>query len=58
MVWGRFSIDIPLLTELFGQENSMIEKMKIVLLYGVRHVRIEDTPVTQPEPDQALIKMG
>ena len=35
----------------------MIEKMKTALLYDVRDVRIEDTPVRQPEPDQALIKI-
>ena len=35
----------------------MIEKMKAALLYGVRDVRIEDAPVKQPDPDQALIRI-
>lgn len=35
----------------------MIEKMKAALLYGVRDVRIEDMPVKQPKPNQALIRI-
>lgn len=35
----------------------MIEKMKAALLYAPRDVRIEDMPVKQPGPDQALIKI-
>ncbi len=35
----------------------MIEKMKAALLYGIRDVRIEEMPVKQPAPDQALIKI-
>jgi L-iditol 2-dehydrogenase len=35
----------------------MIEKMRAALLYGVRDVRVEETPVKQPAADQALIKI-
>jgi len=35
----------------------MIEKMKAALLYGVRDVRVEEVPVKQPAPDQALIRI-
>ncbi|MBD3184419.1 alcohol dehydrogenase catalytic domain-containing protein [Candidatus Poribacteria bacterium] len=35
----------------------MVEKMKAALLYGVRDVRIEEVPVKEIEPDQALIKI-
>lgn len=35
----------------------MIEKMKAALLYGIRDVRVEETSVRQPAPDQALIKI-
>jgi len=39
------------------QEILMIEKMKAALLYGVRDVRVEEVPVRQPDPDQALIRI-
>lgn len=35
----------------------MIEKMKAAVLHGPRDVRIEEMPVRQPEPNQALIKI-
>lgn len=35
----------------------MIDKMRAALLYGVRDVRVEEVPVRQPDPDQALIRI-
>jgi L-iditol 2-dehydrogenase len=39
------------------QESAMIEKMKTALLYGIRDVRVEEVPIRQPDPDQALIRI-